>query len=86
MNEIDILRKLAAAARPDAPPDVDVAGRVLRTVRGPAPAPQTDRALWVLAAVSSVAAAVVAAVAAQSYLAWQDPLQALFGPAGMVMR
>ncbi len=73
MNEERILKKLAAAARADLPPRIDVSGQVLeRLVRRSQP---RRLALWAFAATSSAAAAAVTLLAVHVSAARQD----LFG-------
>jgi len=62
MNEVETLRKLAAAARPDRPPPVDVTRAVLDRI-----AARERRGEWVvwLFAATAAAAAVVVSVVAQ---------------------
>ena len=71
MNEERILRKLVSASRGDAPPLIDVTDRVLGdlaiTRRG------RDLLLWMSAAVSSAAAALITFAALRVSLAQSDP-------------
>ncbi len=73
MNEERILNKLVSAARPDAPPRIDVTGRVLAGL-APAGEPR-NLLLWLFTAGSSAAAAAVTVLAVYMTAARQD----LFG-------
>lgn len=73
MNEERILKKLVSAARPDAPPRIDVTGRVLAGL--PAAGEPRNVLLWLFTAASSAAAAAVTLLAVQVTAARQD----LFG-------
>lgn len=77
MNEEQILRKLASAARGDRPPLIDVSGQVLGRI-GAAPAPR-NLVLWLFSGVSSVAAAVVVALAINAAPARPDAFAELVG-------
>lgn len=72
MSREDLLDRLAAAARREQPPTVEIAERVLRAVA--APPPRVDRAFLWVALGSAVAAAACAVVALPSWEAWADPL------------
>jgi len=84
VNETDLLRRLGNAAAGEPVPQVDVTAGVLRGIRER----YSDliRPLAIFAAASSVAAAVVAAVAVSAWLEWQDPLAAMFSTLDLVMR
>ena len=71
MNEDQILRKLASAARPEAPPLIDVTARVLGDL--PHARAAGDLLLWFSAAVSSAAAVLVTVLALRVWLERQDP-------------
>jgi hypothetical protein len=75
MDEERLLRELASTARKDAPPLVDVRGRVLATIAS-SPGRQ-PWLLWAFTAVSSAAAAAVVAVAWHGAAA-ADPVVDLF--------
>ena len=72
MNEERILKNLAAAARADAPPLVDVTERVLADLPAPARAPRAM--LWAFAGACSTAAAAVIVLALNVEAAGQDPM------------
>jgi len=71
VNEENILRKLASAARGDAPPATDVRAGVLRQVA--AIEQPSSLLLWSLTAAAAAAAVVVSALAAHAAAAGQDP-------------
>ena len=72
MNEIDAFKELTRQANGDAPPTIDVVDSVLADIRRRS-AP-TPKLLWILTAVSSAAAAGLAAVAVHAFLDYYDPL------------
>ena len=75
MNEERILRRLAAAARNDGPPVIDVSNRVIESVnRLSAP---TNRLIVWFAAVTAVAATVIAVLAMQAALIPPEPTSEL---------
>ena len=77
MNEHELLKKLAGAARWDSPPPIDVTMGVLWNIsvaRRPKP---FDPVLGYFAAVATVAAVVVAAAAIHAWLATDDSLLAM---------
>ena len=84
MNEERIIRKLAAAARADEPPLIDVSDRVLS--RLPAMREPKNLLLWTFSAISSMAAAVIVIVAIQVTLANQDPVAGFLGSVAGSMR
>ena len=77
MNEERIIRNLAAAAKADGPPLIDISDRVLS--RLPAMREPKNLLLWTFSAVSSVAAAIIIIVALQVTLANQDPVAGFLG-------
>ena len=84
MNEERIIRKLAAAAKADGPPLIDVSDRVLS--RLPAMREPKNLLLWTFSAISSAAAAIVIIVAIQVTLANQDPVAGFLGSVAGSMR
>lgn len=84
MNETDLLRRLGAASAGEPLERLDVTAAMLRGIQGREP--DLVRPLAIFAAASSVAAAVVAAVAVSAWLEWQDPLAAMFSTLDLVMR
>ena len=78
MNEIELIRKLDAAAG-EMPP-VDVSNRVLREIRVARSRSADTKPLWIAALVSGLAAAVVVLVAAQTFSGLQDPFGDLLTP------
>ena len=77
MNEERIIRKLAAAAKVDGPPLIDISDRVLS--RLPAMREPKNLLLWTFSAISSMAAAIIIIVAIQVTLANQDPVAGFLG-------
>ncbi|MFA6133799.1 MAG: hypothetical protein WC869_07280 [Phycisphaerae bacterium] len=73
MSEHEILQKLAGAARWDMPPAINVADEVMRSIAG-ARRRSFDPAVGYFAAATSIAAAIVGAVAVELWINWQDPL------------
>ena len=84
MNETNRLERLAQAARGEPPPRIDVTRRVLEAIAERQPT--TDWPLAILAATSSIAAAIVAVAAVRAWLAWQDPLASLFRSLDVVLQ
>jgi len=83
MDILDAIKKLADAARDETVPETDVAAAVLQRVqeeREPVILP-----FGIFATASAAAAAVMLAVTAYSWAAWNDPLFALFAHLRMVM-
>ena len=78
MNEIQMIQRLAGRARQEAAPPVDVADRVVATIRGTCVRPHI--VLWGAAAVSALAAAFIGVVAMGIGFAFADPLQDMFTP------
>lgn len=72
MNDFDLLDRLAAAARREQPPGIDVAERVLRTIAKPPP--RSDRIFFWMALGSAAAAAACAIVALPAWEVLVDPL------------
>jgi len=84
MNELDVLRRLASAARRENPPLIDVSGRVLRAI---AVRPErVSRVFFAFAGACSAAAMVVFFLALRAWAAWQDPVNDLVGSFSMVMQ
>ncbi len=100
MNELDHLKKLAAAAQHEPPPQFDVTGPVLSAIarrgvmrgslRGSFPSqgadPAFNRTLGVFALAAMLAAAVTLGLAWQDWSSCLDPLQGIFGNLSMVMQ
>jgi hypothetical protein len=84
MNRTTPDSSLWAAAREDAPPTVDVAGRVINSLAAP-PAP-TRGLMWAFAGISAAAAAILAVLAARTWLAEQDSFPELFQTVMAVMQ
>ncbi len=71
MNEEQVMRRLAMAARGDAPPPVDVTQSVLASM--PVAVGPRNTLLWVFTAASSVAAAAAILLAVRVVAMRQDP-------------
>lgn len=84
MDELEIIRKLSAAADKLPPTRLDVTRAVMAEIR--ARTPRGDAVFWALAALSSAAAAALALAATAAYLALGDPLALLFDPVVTVMK
>lgn len=72
MNELDIIRKLAAAANRERTPEVSVSREVIAAI-DVAQDEQNDRPLIWIAALASVAALTACILAVQSFDVWLDP-------------
>ena len=84
MNELDILKKLSAAAGSPQPPRVQVTGRVLQTIlQHP---PRRENAWYAGMAAASIAAAVFICVLAVMSQSPENPLADLLGPATLVLQ
>lgn len=83
MNEMELLRKLAVAAKRERIPTVDVS-RKMSTLLS-APAEEWDSSLAWLAGLSLAAALPAVIVAVYVLDAWTDPLQELFFNLGGMM-
>jgi hypothetical protein len=69
--------RLAAEARKETVPVVDVSERVVQTVRVPFAPPQVDWPLWISAGLSVAAAIIVMLIAVQSGAFTMDPFAEL---------
>jgi hypothetical protein len=79
MNEEQRIRRLASRAPAQAPPRVDVADRVMATLRRAEEAPALDaRPLAWVAALSAAGAAAVTLLAFSMQASWADVLLAAF--------
>lgn len=76
MDELEAVERLVRRARQEQPPARDVTGAVLAGIRAGRPA--TVLSLSVVAAVASLAAAIVLAMALHTWSAGADPQAALF--------
>lgn len=72
MHDLELLERLAAAARREHPPEVDVAARVLTTLA--LPQPRSDSIFLWMALGSAAAAAACVLVALPAWEALLDPL------------
>jgi len=85
MDDLQSFEKLAAAARRDAPPMVDVTAGVKRAIHGEQP-PSSDRVLYVFSALSAVAAVIVALMTVTMYRQTTDPLVGLVVEASRIVQ
>lgn len=85
MNEEQLLRRLASAARNDVPPTVDVSDDVLGRLRARGRPPRTDWLLWSYAATTAAAATFVAVWASQWLIQQQTAALDFLGPAMRAM-
>jgi hypothetical protein len=89
MDMLQRFEQLAAAARREAPPAIDVTARVMARIRRQV-RPEARRAdnitLAVMAVVSVLAASIVAVVAMDAWSAMIDPMSSLFQPLSVVMQ
>lgn len=83
MDTLKALDELARLARQERPPAVDIGATVLQAVR--ARQPVRVLPLSLLAVASAAAAAVIVALAVNSWLHMTDPLTELFAPLQMGM-
>ena len=83
MNEHEFLQRLSSAARGDGPPAVNVVDQVMGGIASARPR-AVDPVLGRFAVVACVAAAVVAALAFQSWMNLEDPLATLANSINMV--
>ena len=72
MRGDDVIERLAAVARRESPPAVEVAARVLTTIA--APQPRSDRVFVWMAAGSAATAFACALIALPAWLDWLDPV------------
>jgi hypothetical protein len=83
MNELDIIRKLAVAAKGETIPEVSVTRAVIAAIN--ANTEQSDRPLMWIAGLSSLAALAACVLAVQAFETWPDPSAIpLFAIAGLV--
>lgn len=83
MNELEILRKLAAVAEREQVPEVDVRAAIIAAIN--AQDEQEDRPLFWIAGFASAAALTACLLAVQSFDLWLDPaLISVFSIAGWV--
>ena len=86
MNEFDRFEQLAAAARAEPVPPLDVRTHVLREIRGMVTRRGIDAPLVLLSGVSVLVASIVAAMAAEVWEVLLNPLSAFFNSLTMVMQ
>jgi hypothetical protein len=83
MNELDIIRKLALAAKDEPIPQAAVTRGVIAAIDGYAE--QSDQPLMWIAGLSSLVALAVCVLAVQTFETWPDPSAIpLFAIAGLV--
>jgi len=85
MNNLDAFQKLAAQAGRDTPPEIDVTGRVLDSLRSTRSLPE-ELPMLAFTGLSMAAASVVGFFAYQAWVAAQDPFVGFFTSLTMVMR
>ncbi|MDH3716753.1 MAG: hypothetical protein OES79_01405 [Planctomycetota bacterium] len=79
MTDLERFQQLAARARAESPPPLDVTGSVMQRLAFEERAVlTTQRTLALCSAVSAVAATIVLAVTAWTWSAWTDPLGQMF--------
>ena len=78
MNTLEQFERLARTARIEPVPPLDVADRVLATLRRPAATPSEMLPLCLMAGLSVLAASIMVAVAADAWLPLLDPVAGLF--------
>ncbi len=83
MTELEILKKLASAARREDVPQVDVCQRVLASLG--TPEDELNRCLAWIAGLSAAAAVPAAIVAFQALEVMSDPLRELFSAFGGIV-
>jgi hypothetical protein len=85
VSELKRFEQWAAEARGEDPPEVDVAARVMRTIRDAEPEPAVDGLLWAVSATSLAAAVVASVLALYAWQAATDPAIAWLGQAPVVL-
>lgn len=78
MNELEAFQRLASQARGDSPPKLDIASRVLRTIRQEETPAAVNWSMLIFSGVSLAAASVVVALVIDAWLPLADPLSGLF--------
>lgn len=90
MDDLNPIERLAAVARGDSPPAVDVAPRVIAALRERAVADQgasyLEKPFFVFGAASVACAVIMVIVALQTGTAQPDPLADMFTSLAMVMQ
>ncbi len=93
MNELEWLKKIDSEATRAPAPQIDVADRVLGTLRSPmhfrtlqAARLDAPASLWAATGLSWAAAAAALFIAIQAMTQLQDPFSDLFNPLTMVLR
>ncbi len=88
MDAMETVERLAASARRENPPRIDVSEKVIQSLR----ARETDREnlfsgpLFKFSAVSFVSALIVGAFALQAWMSMHDPMVQMFDTVAMVMK
>jgi len=85
-GELERFERLAAKARREPIPPVDVSDRVLQSIRPGVRRSEPEAPLWIMSGVSVAAALVVLAVAVGSGAVAPDPMSEMFQPLTMVMQ
>jgi hypothetical protein len=88
MDAWKTVERLAAAARTETPPRIDVTERVMKTLRAREPERQRllDTPLFGFSAISFASAVIVGLFAVQAWLSMHDPMVQLFDTVAMVMK
>ncbi|MFZ5830172.1 MAG: hypothetical protein ACOY3P_08790 [Planctomycetota bacterium] len=86
MDELQRFAELAARAREESPPPIDVRDRVLATIAAPRPRSGIDQPLAVCSVVSALAASIAAVMAVEMWSALTDPMTGLFDTLTLVMQ
>jgi hypothetical protein len=86
MNNWERFEALAARAREETGPRVEITARVLRDIRRAPPERIAEFSLWAFSGLSLAAASIVAVLAIQSWTTLSDPLSGLFDTLTMVMQ
>jgi hypothetical protein len=77
---------LAARAREETGPRLDVTARVLRDLRHAPAVPRSNLPLWVISGASLAAASIILVLSVQCWQSWTDPWSGLFDALTLVMQ
>jgi hypothetical protein len=88
MDAWETVERLAASARLEKPPRIDVTERVMQSLRARRPQRQRlpDTPLLGFSAISFASAVIVGLFAVQAWLSMHDPMVHLFDTVAMVMK
>jgi hypothetical protein len=86
MNPLERLEQLASRARGESIPPLDVCASVIRDVASLRRPAEGQRVLMLAAAVSVLAASIVAVIAWNAWAPLNDPLAGMLGPLDLVLR